>query len=86
MSLCLHKQSLDTGGFNLKKTQGGYFFSTEILAITELVTNDTDILFRGREIGYKENENTDEQSISSVGIEKLTFSSSQISIAHGLNI
>jgi len=61
-------------------------FSSEILAITELVTNDTDILFRGREIGYKENENTDEQSISSVGIEKLTFSSSQISIAHGLNI
>ena len=61
-------------------------FSSEILAITELVTNDTDILFRGREIGYKENENTDEQSISSVGIDKLTFSSSQISIAHGLNI
>ena len=54
MSLCLHKQSLDTGGFNLKKTQGGYFFSTEILAITELVANDTDSLFRGREIDRKE--------------------------------
>jgi len=70
----------------VSRNRGGYFFSHEILAITELVTNDTDILFRGREIGYKENENTDEQSISSVGIEKLTFSSSQISIAHGLNI
>ena len=38
----------------VSRKRGGYFFSHEILAITELVTNDTDSLFRGREIDRKE--------------------------------
>jgi len=38
----------------VSRNRGGYFFSHEILAITELVTNDTDSLFRGREIDRKE--------------------------------
>jgi len=65
------------------------FFSTEILAITELVTNDTyNFLGEGQMIKRKRKTSMTSQIDPHFQLvsKKLTFSSSQISIAHGLNI